>query len=37
MTHQLVYGVCRSLEWMLFAAICGCSAWLFYAATLVPA
>jgi len=37
MTHQLVYGFCRSLEWFLFAAICGCSLWLFYAATLVRA
>ena len=27
MAHQLAHGFCRSLEWMLFGMVCGCTMW----------
>jgi hypothetical protein len=27
MTQQIAYGLCRSLEWILVAVVCGCTLW----------
>jgi len=27
MNHQFAYGLCRSLEWILVALVCGCTLW----------
>ena len=27
MNHQFAQGLCRSLEWMLVALVCGCTLW----------
>ena len=27
MNSQIAYGLCRSLEWILVALVCGCTLW----------
>jgi hypothetical protein len=27
MNQQVLYGVCRSLEWLLVALVCACTLW----------
>jgi hypothetical protein len=27
MSHPITYGLCRSLEWLLVALVCGCTLW----------